>query len=135
MSIFDRLLRRQQSSRTFRRPRASVRVSIEERAEMQRVRDGSAQFVILENLSQGGARIATPSKLSKGEELTLVIDAGKHEAFRIGCCVVTSRRKSGRLHFEYGVKFVAVRPGEIERLRQFVSDRDDSRKAGNAAFI
>ena len=129
MSLLDSLLRRN-VVRSVRKPRAAVRVPIEERAELQRVKDGSAQSVILEDLSSGGARIATPSRLVKGEDLTLVINAGKREPFRIGCAVVTARRKTGRLHYEYGVKFTAIRPGDAERLRSFVAGRDDAGKSG-----
>jgi len=132
MGIFDKLLRRTTDRGRIRRPRVGVRVSIEERAEMHRVKDGSAQFVILEDLSYGGARIATPSRLGKGEQLTLIINAGKRQPFEVGCSIVTTLRKTGRLHFEYGVKFVAIKPGEMERLRKFVTERDDSRKSGNA---
>lgn len=101
---------------------------------MHRIKDGSAAAVILADLSFGGARIATPLRLGKNEELTLIINAGRHQPFEVGCKVVTVRPHAGRLHFDYGVKFIAVKPGEIERLRKFVSQRDDARKAGVSAF-
>jgi len=132
MGIFDKLLRRTSERARVRRPRVGVRVSMEESAEMHRLKDGTAQFVILENLSYGGAKIATTSKLGKGEQLTLIINAGKRQPFEVGCAVVTTLHKAGRIHRQYGVKFVAIKPGEIERLRRFVSERDDSRKSGNA---
>jgi PilZ domain-containing protein len=124
MGIFDRLLR----GPRVRRPRSSPRVPIEERAEMHRIKDGSAHSVILADLSHGGARIVTPLQLGKGEELTLIINAGRRQPFEVGCRIVTWRRRTGRLHHEYGVKFVAVKPGELGRLARFLAARDDARK-------
>jgi c-di-GMP-binding flagellar brake protein YcgR len=117
-----------------RRPRVTARVPMEERAEMHRLKDGTAGSVILADLSGGGACIATPLKLAKGEGLTLIVNAGRHRPFEVGCRVVSVRPRKGKLHFDYGVKFVAVKPGEIERLRKFVAERDDARKSGVAAF-
>lgn len=101
---------------------------------MHRVKDGSAQAVILADLSPGGARIATPLKLGKNEELTLIINAGRRQPFEVGCNVVVVRPRVGRLHYDYGVKFVAIRPGEVERLRKFVAERDDARKTSGTPF-
>jgi hypothetical protein len=131
MGILDRIFK---SKPPVRRPRVGNRVPMEERAEMHRHKDGSAQSVILADLSYGGARIATPLKLAKNEELTLIINAGRHRPFEVGCRVITVRPRVGRLHFDYGVKFVAIKPGEGERLRTFVVERDDARKTGVAAF-
>ncbi|HXW76056.1 MAG TPA: PilZ domain-containing protein [Candidatus Eremiobacteraceae bacterium] len=116
-----------------RRPRIGARIPIEERAEMHRTKDGSAGTVILGDLSTGGARIASTMRMSKGEDLTLIVNAGRHQPFEVGCRIVTVRPRKG-LHFDYGVKFVAVKPGEVERLRRFLQDRDDARRAGVEAF-
>jgi hypothetical protein len=131
MGFFDKIFK---GKSEVRRPRVGSRVPMEERAEMHRIKDGSAQSVILADLSYGGARIATPLKLAKNEELTLIINAGRHKPFEVGCKIVAVRPRVGRLHFDYGVKFVAIKPGEVERLRKFVVERDDARKAGVAAF-
>ncbi len=114
----------------IRRSRSGVRVTIEERAEMRRAKDASAQGVILADLSGSGARITTPAKLARGEEITLVVNAGRQQPFTFGCKVITAVRKTGRLHFDYGLQFVAVRPGEEARLRSFVARRADARYAG-----
>jgi c-di-GMP-binding flagellar brake protein YcgR len=134
MGIFDKLFKATGAKKPERRPRVGARVPMEERAEMHRLKDGTAQSVILADLSYGGARIATPLKLAKNEELTLIVNAGRHKPFEVGCKVVAVRPRVGRLHFDYGVKFVAIKPGEVERLRKFVGERDDARKAGVMAF-
>ena len=126
MPLFDRFFK----ARPVRRPRVAARVPIEERAEMHRAKDGSAQSVILVDLSHGGARISTPLKLTRDEALTLIINAGRHQPFEVGCRVVVVRPRHGRLHYDYGLKFVAVKPGEIQRLRTFVAKHDDARKSG-----
>jgi len=131
MGILDNIFK---GKPQVRRPRIGNRVPMEERAEMHRAKDGSAQSVILADLSFGGARIATPLKIAKNEDLTLIINAGRHRPFEVGCKVVTVRPRIGKLHHDYGVKFVAIKPGEVERLRKFVVERDDARKAGVAAF-
>lgn len=134
MGILDVLLGRPTLRSAVRRPRAGVRVPIEENATLRRLGAAGSQLVILQNLSQCGARIATPARLATREEVTLTIDAGKHQPFEIGCKIVTAQRKPGKLHYEYGMQFTAVHPGEIERLRRFVQSRDDARKSG-ASFI
>lgn len=133
MGIFDNLFRAS-FGKQERRPRIGVRVPMEERAEMHRIKDGSAQAVILADLSPGGARIATPLRLAKNEELTLIINAGRRQPFEVGCNIVRVRPRTGRLHYDYGVKFVAIKPGEVERLRKFVADHDDARKMSVEAF-
>jgi c-di-GMP-binding flagellar brake protein YcgR len=116
-----------------RKPRLGFRVPIEESARMHRAKDGTSHSVIVVDLSQGGACIATPLKLAPNERLGLSISAGK-SPFEFGCQVVTVRERPGRLHFDYGVKFVAVKPGEIDRLRSFIAYRDDARKSRLGAF-
>ena len=105
---------------------------MDQRAEMRRARDGVLHAVILANLSRSGARITTPAHLARGEEVTLTIDAGKQPPFTLGCKIVTAARAGGSLHFDYGLQFIAVRPGEEARLRTFVGLRGDARFAGDA---
>ena len=97
---------------------------------MRREKDVDPQGVILADISGSGARITTPVRLVRGEEITLVVNAGKLQSLTFGCRVVTAARKTGRIHFDYGLQFVAVRPGEEERLRRFVALRADARYAG-----
>lgn len=137
MSILDKLLWRsffdRKVSRTaFRRPRAYPRVPIEERAELRRVRDTEPEQVVLVDLSIGGARISTPLRLREGEDVTLVVDPSRRMPFTLGCLVIFSNRMLGKIHGDYGLKFTAVKPGDIERLRKFVAGRDDARRNGAA---
>ena len=130
MGFLDRIFKARGSRHSVRRPRVSVRVHMEEHAELRRVKDGSAHTVIIGDLSSGGARIATPQRMSEGEDLTLIISAGRRQQFEVGCEIVSVRPREGRLHYDYGVKFVAFHPGDIEQLREFVASRGDARKAG-----
>jgi len=135
MGLLDTLLgvgRRRINGAAFRRPRAHRRVSMEERAELRRSKDGSAHTVILSDLSPGGARIATPLRFAVGEDFTLIIAAGRRAPFTLGCSVVCARGTGGRLHRDYGVRFVRVRPGDEERLAHFVASHDDARVSGSA---
>lgn len=134
MSIFGRIFGSGAGGAKVRKPRMGSRVSMEERADMVRVRDRSAQSVILVDISSSGARIATPLRLGKDEDLTLTVYAGKQKPFELGCRVVAIRPRLGRMHFDYGVKFTAVRAGDADRLRAFVTERDDSRKSGHKPF-
>ena len=127
MGILEAILGRR---RPERKARVGARVPIEERAEMRRIRDGSEHSVILADLSVGGARIATPLRLMRNEELTLVVSAGKARPFEFGAKVVAERIRAGRVHRDYGVRFVAIRAGEMSRLREFVAMRDDARRSG-----
>jgi len=99
---------------------------------VRRVRDTQPEQVILVDLSTGGARISTPLKLGEGEEVTLVVDPGRRLPFTFGCAVIFANRMRGKIHAEYGLKFTAVKPGDIERLRAFVAGRDDARRSGAA---
>jgi c-di-GMP-binding flagellar brake protein YcgR len=130
MGFLNQIFKARGSRHLVRRPRVSVRVHIEEHAELHRVKDGSSHTIILGDLSAGGARLATPQRMSEGEDLTLTINAGRKQQFEVGCVIVSVRPRHGRLHFDYGVKFVAFHPGELERLREFVTSRGDARKAG-----
>lgn len=130
MGIFSRLFGHGRTG-VIRRSRSGVRVPIEERAEMRRNTEPDPQGVILADISVSGARITTPAKLARGEEITVVVNAGRQQPLTFGCRVVTAARRAGRLHFDYGLQFVAVRPGEEERLRRFVARRADARFAGD----
>lgn len=131
MSLLDTLFgvgRRRVNSAAFRRPRAFRRVSFEERADLHRSKDGTKSTVIIADLSAGGARISTPLRFTVGEDLTLTIATSRTASFTFGCAVVFAKpQTSGRIHTDYGVKFVRVKPGDLERLRGFVAARDDAR--------
>ena len=107
---------------------------MEERADLYRTKDASKHTVIVYDLSAGGARISSELRFANGEDLTLTISAGRSASFTLGCLVVFVRQKPGRIHSDYGVRFVRVRPGDLERLRTFVAARDDARHAA-PAFI
>ena len=137
MSFLDALFgvgKRRVNSAAFRRPRSSKRVSMEERADLYRAKDQSKNTVIVYDLSAGGACISSEQRFARGEDLTLTIAAGRSAAFTLGCSVIFVRQKPGRIHCDYGVQFVRVRPGDLERLRTFVASRDDARHTA-AAFI
>lgn len=138
MSLLDTLFgvgRRRVNSAAFRRPRSAKRVPVEERADLHRSKDGTKSTVIIADLSPGGARISTPLRFAPGEDLTITIAAGRSAPFTLGCHVVFARsQKYGRIHHDYGVKFVRMRPGDLERLRGFVAARDDARH-GAVPFI
>lgn len=103
---------------------------MEERADLHRTKDGLKSTVIVADLSSGGARLSTPERLAVGEDVTITISAGRSASFTLGCSVVFARaQRAGRIHNDYGVKFVRVRPGDLERLRGFVAARDDARLA------
>lgn len=137
MSLLDTLFgvgRRRVNSAAFRRPRASKRVSLEERADLHRSKDGTKGTVIVADLSSGGARLSTPLRLGVGEDLTITIASGRTASLTLGCSVVFARaQRGGRIHSDYGVKFVRVKPGDLEKLRGFVAARDDAR-LGAAPF-
>ena len=107
---------------------------MEERADLHRSKDGTKHTVIISDLSSGGARISSELRFARGEDLTLTIAAGRAAPFTLGCHVVFGRTTSGRIHSDYGVQFVRVRPGDLERLSKFVASRDDARTVA-AAFI
>jgi len=137
MSLLDTLFgigKRRVNGAAFRRPRASKRVSMEERADLYRTKDASTHTAIVYNLSGGGACISSELRFAVGEDLTLTISAGRSASFTLGCTVIFARQKPGRIHGDYGVKFVRVRQGDLERLRTFVASRDDARHTA-PAFI
>jgi PilZ domain-containing protein len=138
MSLLDTLFgvgRRRVNSAAFRRPRASKRVPLEERADLERSKDGTKSTVIVADLSSGGARLSTPMRLAVGEDLTITIAAGRTASFTLGCSVIFAlAQRSRRIHNDYGVKFVRIKPGDLERLRGFVAARDDAR-LGATPFI
>lgn len=107
---------------------------MEERADLYRAKDQSKNTVIVYDLSAGGACISSEQRFARGEDLTITIAAGRSASFTLGCTVVFARQKAGRIHCDYGVKFVRVRPGDLERLRTFVAARDDARHTA-PAFI
>ncbi len=137
MSLLDTLFgvgKRRVNSAAFRRPRTSKRVSMEERADLYRTKDASKHTVIVYDLSTGGARISSELRFAKGEDLTLTISAGRSASFTLGCSVIFARQKPGRIHSDYGVQFIRVKPGDLERLQTFVASRDDARHTA-PAFI
>jgi len=69
MGIFDRLPSRKPQPRAAR---SSKRIPIELRVEMRVARDGAMHTVLLEDLSAGGARLATPIRMTKSDVITLV---------------------------------------------------------------
>jgi PilZ domain len=107
---------------------------MEERADLYRTKDATKHTVIVYDLSSGGACISSELRFAKGEDLTLTISAGRNASFTLGCSVIFARQKAGRIHSDYGVRFIRVRPGDLERLRAFVASHDDARHAA-AAFI
>jgi len=131
MGIFDRLPSRKPQPRAAR---SSKRIPIELRVEMRVARDGAMHTVLLEDLSAGGARLATPIRMTKSDVITLVVETSFGVKVQAICRIVSIRPRPGALHIDYGVRFVGLREADAEALRRYVATELRQRSEGTVAF-
>lgn len=104
------------------------------RVDVWVARDGAVHSVLLKDLSSVGARISTPVRFARRDVLSLIIETDRGEKARPVCSVASVRPLPGELHCDYGLKFTAPRPPEIEIIEKFVARQLLVRNAGADAF-
>lgn len=130
MGIFDNL----PVAPKTRASRSSARIPIELRVDARLARDGAMHSVLLEDLSAGGARIATPLKLTKSDVLTIIVQTAYGVKVQAVCRIVSIRPRAGQLHIDYGVKFVGLREVDAETLRRYVASQIRLKSDGTVAY-
>jgi c-di-GMP-binding flagellar brake protein YcgR len=84
--------------------------------------------VTLADLSTGGAKVATPHQMAVSDDVKLTVQSGLNRTVEVDCKVVYRRYRTGRLPIDYGLNFIAVHPGDLEKLQTFMTERDDANK-------
>ena len=115
------------------RPRNSARLTIIEPVRF-RMRNGSEQPAILQDVSSGGAALRTHQNMRVGERLALSMYFGADQAYELQARVVYARPGHQGFHARYGVQFVAISDYERFKLDTFVNDRVAASQFGIRAF-
>jgi hypothetical protein len=131
MGLFEKLIH---GSPKHRSARLGARVPMDLRINVRVARDGAIHSVFLEDLSSSGARISTPMKFSRSDVLSLIVETDKGERLHPVCRIASIRPRRGELHIDYGLKFVALKPGDAEAVRKYVARQLTQRTAGTTAF-
>lgn len=128
MGLFDKLFQASRDPQRVRRPRAAPRVPIGDRAQLRRPTEPYSLVVTLADLSTRGAKVATSYQMPINDDVTLTIQSGIQRTIDIDCKVLYRRYRTGRLQIDYGLNFIAMHPGDVEKLQIFLAERDDARK-------
>ena len=128
MGLLERLFGFNRDHRKQLRPRANSRVPIGDRAELRRPAETDGRVVKLADLSTAGAKIVTPHQMAVRDDVKLIIQRSLRQSVEIDCKIVYRRFRTGRLHIDYGLQFIAIRPSDMEALQAFISERDEARK-------
>jgi c-di-GMP-binding flagellar brake protein YcgR len=128
MGLLERLFGFNRDQRRPLRPRANARVPIGDHAELRRPTETDGRVVTLADLSTAGAKVVTTHQMAVRDDVKLVIQRNLRQSVEIDCKIIYRRFRTGRLHIDYGLQFIAIHPGDVEALQAFISERDEARK-------
>lgn len=105
--------------------RAHIRISAGIEGTYQLLGDLSGpRLGMTRDLSLGGARVSSASRLPAGEKVTIQLALPKQGAVAMTGVVVWSREKqeSGQQNFETGLRWLPIDPHAQARLNAFITD-------------
>lgn len=86
--------------------------------------------VILDNMSLGGARVRTLTRLPARSKIDLLMHLGSGRELEVRALVVYARSEKSGYQSEYGLRFIDLSYDRYQALIAYINDREKSLTVG-----
>jgi hypothetical protein len=129
MRLFDSVTRWLSEIPVVRRSRVGPRVHVNEQVPLRVGGHDELHFVLLLDVSAGGACIRSDMRLTTGEKIWLRVNAGTKDQFEMTATVISVRTQPLGFYTDYGLRLAELSLSDVRALANFIDRRVHARTA------
>lgn len=127
MRLFDSVTRWLSDIPVVRRARIGPRARVNEQVPLRLAGRSELNFVLLLDVSAGGACIRTDLRLTTGDKIWLCVNAGTDDQFEMTATVISVRTQPLGFFTDYGLRLTELSMKDMRALEGFIERRIHAR--------